>query len=320
MDDKILTRIKQLIALATNNSSSEEARTAAVMACRLIVEHRVEIGGSGAGADRARNFDGPPRRGPVGGPDPRREWDPFAAGNPFEDFFGYARDREERQARVDANRRAAYEAVRKQEEEAAAARVAERREREKKQREEKLAAEAKKRDERAKKKEVAEAKKRAEALWRQKQKEASRAAGSPLPEEETAKTDPDSTVGAVSDDPRCAPQKDEDKPFTKGELHWKTYSSRFGSKCIFCGKPISQGAPIYWSLGFGAAHEGCYEDAPNDAVLEPSDPAKAQAQRDMKRDKTGFWWEDRDTRERAYNRYGYRVYFDHAPGKEKKEA
>jgi hypothetical protein len=42
VDDKILVRVRQLIALATRNPEKEEARTAAVQACALIVEHKLD--------------------------------------------------------------------------------------------------------------------------------------------------------------------------------------------------------------------------------------------------------------------------------------
>lgn len=43
-DAKLLDRITKLLRLATNNPSEEEARTAALQAAKLIVEHKFVIG------------------------------------------------------------------------------------------------------------------------------------------------------------------------------------------------------------------------------------------------------------------------------------
>lgn len=48
---RLLDRIDKLIRLATNNPSAEEARTAAVQACKLIIDNKVPIGGGASNSD-----------------------------------------------------------------------------------------------------------------------------------------------------------------------------------------------------------------------------------------------------------------------------
>lgn len=47
---------------------------------------------------------------------------------------------------------------------------------------------------------------------------------------------------------------------------WYKMRSKYGGKCVHCGKDIAPGEWIKWRKGFGAKHIGCRPD-PNSEIM-----------------------------------------------------